>query len=574
MPPDFFIRGIIMVQALYQDWLKLTQNDPAAQEELRAIAGDEAAINDRFYRELSFGTAGMRGVLGAGTNRMNHYNVRRATQGLASYILENKEEGGVLVGYDSRRMSPEFALETALNLAAAGVQAYLFDALRPVALVSFGLRYLGCAAGVVITASHNPKEYNGYKVYWRDGGQLPPDRADAVTASIQKTPYTQAASITKEEAIAKGLLQIVGPEIDEAYYAMVLGLRVNPALGETAGGDVKIVYTPLNGSGAVPVCETLKRAGYTDVQVVEAQRAPDPDFTTVGVPNPENQAAFKLALELAEAQGADLVFATDPDCDRVGVAAKKEDGSYVLLSGNQIGCLLCNYILSAHVAAGTLPKNGAVVKSIVSTQLAQKIAAHYGATCFDVLTGFKFIAEKIQEFEDTGSHTFLFGFEESFGFLSGTQVRDKDGVNAALLLAEMALTFKKQGLTLYQGLMELYGKFGFGAENVTSFVFEGADGAAKMANAMKTLRADPPKALGGCAVAEVRDFLTGYLNYPKSDVLYFVLGGGSWACVRPSGTEPKIKLYVNFIGQTNEQAADMAKAVGDSLKDALNAALN
>lgn len=560
-------------QQMYDKWLEIFQEDEALVKELTAIKEDEKEIEDRFYTELSFGTAGMRGVLGAGTNRMNVYVVRRASQGLADFILEaGMQNQGVAIGYDSRRMSAEFALETALTLCKNGIKAYLFDALRPVALLSFAVRHLGAAAGVVITASHNPKQYNGYKVYWQDGGQLPPERADAVQKAIRALEFAPMQPMDKQEALDKGLLTYIGKEIDEAYYDMVLGLRISPELGIESGKELKIVYTPLNGSGAVPVCETLKRAGFSDVTTVPEQTAPDPEFTTVGVPNPENQGAFELALKLADEKGADLVFATDPDCDRVGVAVNTGE-KYLLLTGNQIGCLLTHYIIEGLFESGRLPKNGAIVKSIVSTNLANIIAGQFGVETFDVLTGFKFIGEKIQQFLDTGSHSFLLGFEESFGYLSGSDVRDKDGVNASLLLAECALWHKKHGRTLYEGLCALYDRFGWGAEDVSSFVCTGSGGAAQMAQAMADLRANPPKAFGKTEIVRVRDYLHGCDGLPASNVLYFELGGGSWVCVRPSGTEPKIKLYVNVIAKTKEDSAAMLADVSASAKDMMKTAL-
>ena len=560
-------------QQMYRHWLDVFQNDPAVMAELTAIAGDEKEIEDRFYTELSFGTAGMRGVLGAGANRMNQYVVRRATQGLADFIHKaGMAPMGVAIGYDSRRMSPEFALDTALTLCANGIHAYLFDALRPVALLSFAVRHLGAAAGVVITASHNPKQYNGYKVYWQDGGQLPPERADAVQKAIRALDFAPMTPMNRQEALDRGLLTYIGSEIDEAYYDMVLQLRIQPELGRRYGDTLKIVYTPLNGSGAVPVTQTLARAGFSDVSTVPEQTAPDPDFTTVGVPNPENKDAFALALRLADQKGADLVFATDPDCDRVGVAVNTGE-TYLLLTGNQIGCLLTHYIIEGLSEAGRLPKNGAIVKSIVSTDLARIIAESFGVASFDVLTGFKFIGEKIQQFLDTGSHTFLLGFEESFGYLSGCDVRDKDGVNAALLLAECALWHKRQGRTLYQGLCALYDRFGWGAEAVSSFVCTGADGAAQMARAMQRLRAETPADFGGKPVTRVRDYLNGWDGLPASNVLYYELGGGSWVCVRPSGTEPKIKLYVNVIAPTQEDSLRLLEQVRQGAGEMMQAAL-
>ncbi|MBQ2816679.1 MAG: phospho-sugar mutase [Clostridia bacterium] len=558
----------------YESWLKIFENDQETVAELKAIAGDEKEIEDRFYTDLSFGTAGMRGVLGAGTNRMNKYNIRRATQGLANFIIKGGyQNDGVAIGYDSRRMSTEFALETALTLAKNGIKAYLYDALRPVALLSFAVRHLKCIAGVVITASHNPKQYNGYKVYWRDGGQLPPERADEVLACIREVSYEGLEPMDEKEAIEKGLLVSIGSDIDEEYYKMVLGLGIQSELCKERGSEISIVYTPLNGSGNVPVREVLKRAGFTNVFVVAQQENPDPEFTTVGVPNPENRDAFKLALELAESKQADLVFATDPDCDRVGVAAKTAQGDYVLLSGNQIGCLLAQYIFEGLKELGRLPENGAIVKSIVSTELARIIADDFNVTTFNVLTGFKFIGEKIEQFLTSGSHSYLLGFEESYGYLSGVEVRDKDGVNASLLLAECALWHKTKGRTLYEGLCAIYDKYGWGLESVKSYALAGVDGAATMKKVMKYLRDKPASEFAGVKVLNVKDYLEGIDGLPKSDVLYYELLGGSWVCVRPSGTEPKIKLYINVIEKTRESAENALPAIMASADAMMNAAI-
>jgi len=434
-------------QERYQAWLRDFAEDQATVAELRAIAGDQAEIEDRFYTDLSFGTAGMRGVLGAGSNRMNIYTVRRATRGLANYInLDPSQHAmGVVIAYDSRRMSPEFAREAALVLCAQGIKAYLFESLRPVPVLSFAVRELRAVAGVVITASHNPPQYNGYKVYWEDGAQLPPDRADNVLACIRAASYADALPMPEAEAVGAGLLAMVGKEIDDAYIAKVRTLSMQPELMAAEGKHLKIVYTPLHGSGNLPVRRILREIGIEGVMVVPEQELPDPDFSTIRVPNPEDPEAFALAMALADREGADCVFGTDPDCDRVGVAVKDARGEYQLLSGNQIGCLLLYYILISRRERGMLPANGAVVKSIVSTELARAIADDFGVKVFDVLTGFKFIAEKIQEFEETGAFAFLFGFEESYGYLSSTFVRDKDGVNASMLIAEAAAWATSQG---------------------------------------------------------------------------------------------------------------------------------
>lgn len=561
------------VQQSYAQWLKDFASDPETVAELESIRGNDAEIEDRFYTELSFGTAGMRGVLGAGTNRMNRYNVRRATKGLAAYLhtQPGAAERGVVIAYDSRRCSDLFARETAQVLCQEGVKAYLFDALRPVPILSYAVRHLGAAAGVVITASHNPPQYNGYKVYGEDGAQLGPEAAAGVTSFIRATPYTACVLMDMEEAKAKGLLHIIGnKEVDDDYIAQVKTLCVNPEMLAREGGSLSIVYTPLHGSGNVPVRRILKEVGITHVSVVKEQELPDPNFSTLKVPNPEDPSAFTLAMKLADEVGADVIFGTDPDCDRLGVAVRDKEGKFQLLTGNQIGCVLLHYILSSRKAQGTLPANGAAVKSIVSTSLANRICKDYGVEMFETLTGFKFIGEKIQQFQDTGSHTFLFGFEESYGFLSSTFVRDKDGVNASLLIAELAASCKAQGITLYDRLQEIFARYGTFVEKVVSTTLPGKDGVARMQQIMKDLRAEAPKEIGGLKVTAVRDYLRGVrvengvetpTGLPTSDVLYFELEGGNWVCVRPSGTEPKIKLYVN----TNHKRPETAHALNETL---------
>lgn len=561
------------VQQSYAQWLKDFASDPETVAELESIRGNDAEIEDRFYTELSFGTAGMRSVLGAGTNRMNRYNVRRATKGLAAYLhtQPGAAERGVVIAYDSRRCSDLFARETAQVLCQEGVKAYLFDALRPVPILSYAVRHLGAAAGVVITASHNPPQYNGYKVYGEDGAQLGPEAAAGVTSFIRATPYTACVLMDMEEAKAKGLLHIIGnKEVDDDYIAQVKTLCVNPEMLAREGGSLSIVYTPLHGSGNVPVRRILKEVGITHVSVVKEQELPDPNFSTLKVPNPEDPAAFTLAMKLADEVGADVIFGTDPDCDRLGVAVRDKEGKFQLLTGNQIGCVLLHYILSSRKAQGTLPANGAAVKSIVSTSLANRICEDYGVEMFETLTGFKFIGEKIQQFQDTGSHTFLFGFEESYGFLSSTFVRDKDGVNASLLIAELAASCKAQGITLYDRLQEIFARYGTFVEKVVSTTLPGKDGVVRMQQIMKDLRAEAPKEIGGLKVTAVRDYLRGVrvengvetpTGLPTSDVLYFELEGGNWVCVRPSGTEPKIKLYVN----TNHKRPETAHALNETL---------
>ena len=559
----------------YQSWLTRFSADRETMGELQTIAENEKEIEDRFYTELAFGTGGLRGVLGMGTNRMNIYNVRRATMGLAKYLIAQGIQGqGVVVAFDSRIKSDVFARETALTLAAAGIKAYLFDSLRPVPVLSFAVRHLKTAAGVIVTASHNPPQYNGYKVYGADGAQLAPEAADEVTAYIRALTYEECLPMAEAEASAKGLLQIVGNhEVDDAYIEMVKTLSLRPELLKKRGGELNIVYTPLHGSGNVPVRRLLKELGVTHVTVVPEQEKPDGRFPTVTAPNPEDPAAFHLAIPLAEQVGATVVFGTDPDCDRLGAAVRDGQGRFHTLTGNQIACLMLSHILKSRKESGTLPANGAVVKSVVSTELARAICQDYGVEMIEVLTGFKFIGEKIQQFEETGEHTFLFGFEESFGYLSGTQVRDKDGVNASLLLCEAACACMERGETLYDALQALYRKYGYFKERGVSVTLPGKDGVVKMQGIMERLRQNPPQALAGIAVTAVRDFARSVrvekgvetaLNFPKSNVLYFELTGGNWVCIRPSGTEPKIKLYIASRGDSEAAAA--------ALNDALTAA--
>ncbi len=564
----------------YKAWLTRFQADKDTVAELEAIAGDKKEIEDRFYTELSFGTAGMRGVLGAGLNRMNVYNVRRASKGLALYVkAHGGEKRGVVIAYDSRRLSDVFAKQTALTLAREGVKAYLFDSLRPVPVLSYAVRHLSAAAGVVITASHNPPKYNGYKVYAEDGAQLSPEDAAEVTKYIRSLRFEDCLPMDEKEALDKGLLQIIGDrEVDTDYIAMIKKLALRPDLLEKEGKNLKIVYTPLHGSGNVPVRRMLKELGVTHVSVVPEQEAPNPDFPTVTAPNPEDPAAFRYAIPLADKVGATVVFGTDPDCDRMGVAVRDKEGVFHTLTGNQIGCLLLSHVLESRKANGTLPQNGAVVKSIVSTEMARALCDDYHVRLFDVLTGFKFIGEKIQQFEETGEYTFLFGFEESFGYLSGTSVRDKDGVNASLLLCEAACAAMAEKTTLYDKLNALFKRYGWYVEKVVSVTLPGKDGVTKMKEIMSSLRENAPEEIGGLNVLAVRDYLKGVrttkngaekLDTPPSDVLYFELEDGNWVCVRPSGTEPKIKLYVNTRAQSSEKSEALNERLRASAQELL-----
>ncbi len=569
----------------YEQWLKDFADDRETVDELLSIRNDDKEIEDRFYTDLSFGTAGLRGVIGAGSNRMNCYVVRRATQALARYILSapGQAERGVVIAYDSRRFSDRFARQAALVLCRMGVKVYLFESLRPVPMLSFAVRHLKAIAGIVITASHNPAQYNGYKVYWEDGGQMPPERADKILELIRQTTYQESLPMDEDKALASGLLQIIGKDVDDAYMACVESLAISPELDREMGDRLTIVYTPLHGSGNMPVRRALADMGFTRVFVVPEQEKPDPTFHTVRVPNPEDPAAFELALELQKKVHADLVFGTDPDCDRVGIAVLDGEGRVRALSGNQIGCLLLHYILDRRRANGTLPKNAAAVKSIVSTELARAICEDYGCAMVETLTGFKFIAEKIEQFTETGEHTFVFGFEESCGYLSGTEVRDKDGVNASLLIAETAAWYKKQNMTLYDALEAIYKKYGYYDSRVTSFALSGKDGLQKMGALMRDLREKVPSEFAGKRVLAVRDYLrgervdsqgrVGALEQGKSDVLYYELEDGAWICVRPSGTEPKVKLYVNAMSASHEETERQLQTLSDAAVDCLNSLL-
>ena len=553
-------------QENYQKWVDFADLPDYLRQDL--INMDEKTKEDAFYTNLEFGTAGMRGLIGAGTNRINIYVVRQATEGLARLIESkggNEKERGVAIAYDSRHFSPEFAFESAAVLAKHGIKSYVFESLRPTPELSFAVRHLNCFAGIMVTASHNPAPFNGYKVYGEDGGQMPPHDADALTTYIRAIENPFAVEVADVEAEkASGLIEVIGEAVDAEYLKEVKDVNINPALIEEFGKDMKIVYTPLHGTGEMLARRALAQAGFDSVQVVEAQATADPDFSTVKSPNPESQAAFALAEELGRQVGADVLVATDPDADRVGVEVLQKDGSYLNLSGNQIGAIMAKYILEAHKNAGTLPENAALCKSIVSTDLVTKIAESYGATMFNVLTGFKFIAEKIQEFEEKHNHTYMMGFEESFGYLIKPFVRDKDAIQAVLVVAELAAYYRSRGLTLADGIEEIYKEYGYYAEKTISVTLSGVDGAEQIKAIMAKFRNNAPKEWNATAITVVEDFkaqtataadgTVTNLTTPPSDVLKYTLADGSWIAVRPSGTEPKIKFYIAVVGESNEDS--------------------
>ncbi len=553
-------------QENYQKWVDFAELPDYLRQDLENM--DEKTKEDAFYTNLEFGTAGMRGLIGAGTNRINIYVVRQATEGLARLIESkggNEKERGVAIAYDSRHFSPEFAFESAAVLAKHGIKSYVFESLRPTPELSFAVRHLNCFAGIMVTASHNPAPFNGYKVYGEDGGQMPPHDADALTTYIRAIENPFAVEVADVEAEkASGLIEVIGEAVDVEYLKEVKDVNINPALIEEFGKDMKIVYTPLHGTGEMLARRALAQAGFDSVQVVEAQATADPDFSTVKSPNPESQAAFALAEELGRQVGADVLVATDPDADRVGVEVLQKDGSYLNLSGNQIGAIMAKYILEAHKNAGTLPENAALCKSIVSTDLVTKIAESYGATMFNVLTGFKFIAEKIQEFEEKHNHTYMMGFEESFGYLIKPFVRDKDAIQAVLVVAELAAYYRSRSLTLADGIEEIYKEYGYYAEKTISVTLSGVDGAEQIKAIMAKFRNNAPKEWNATAITVVEDFkaqtataadgTVTNLTTPPSDVLKYTLADGSWIAVRPSGTEPKIKFYIAVVGETNEES--------------------
>ncbi|MCL2839150.1 MAG: phospho-sugar mutase [Defluviitaleaceae bacterium] len=566
-------------KAVYEKWLTDPNIDEGTKQELAHIKSDTKEIEDRFFKELEFGTGGMRGVLGAGTNRLNIYTVRRATQGLANYILASdayKPGMGVAIAHDCRRMSPEFSTEAALVLNANGIKTYTFESLRPTPLLSFAVRELGCVSGIVVTASHNPPEYNGYKVYWSDGGQCPYPRDEAIIAEVNKiTDFSMVKTMKKAKAMAKGLFNIASSTVDDTFITHVKNQCLNPEI--IPESDIKIVFTPLHGAGNESVQRTLKEVGFKNVYVVKAQESPDGNFPTVSYPNPEDRAAFTLALELAKEKDGDIVIATDPDCDRVGVAVKDGD-DYALLTGNMTGVLLTEYMVTQMKAKNKLPDNGVIISTIVSTNMTRAIAEANHLAYMEVLTGFKYIGEKIKAFEETGSHTYILGFEESYGYLTGTYARDKDAVAASLLICEAAAFYRKQGLSLKDVLNNMYEKYGMYKETIEAITLKGVDGLQQIAKIMEALREVPPTAIGGSKVIEARDYkhrtiknlVTGAVDpatLPVSDVLYFATEDGSWACVRPSGTEPKIKLYFGAKLPTGATSADADNKLAEMIKD-------
>ena len=569
---------------VYQEWLESPYFDEETKAELRGIAGDDKEIKERFYAELEFGTAGLRGIIGAGTNRMNVYTVRKATQGLANYIASvNAQARGVAIAYDSRRMSPEFADVAALCLAANGIKAYVFESLRPTPELSFAVRTLHCIAGINITASHNPPEYNGYKVYWEDGAQITPPHDTGIMAEVKAvTDYAKVYTMEKKEAEEKGLYQVIGKDIDDLYIEALKSQVIHQDAIDAEKDQLKIVYSPLHGTGNIPARRVLKELGFTNVHVVKEQELPDGNFPTVSYPNPEADEAITLGLTLAKEIDADLVLATDPDADRLGVRVKDKDGIYHTLTGNMSGCLLEEYELSQRkAAAGKLPEDGAVVSTIVTTNMAGAIARAYGLRFIEVLTGFKYIGQQILGFEESGKGTYLFGFEESYGCLIGTHARDKDAIVATMALCEAAAYYKTQGKTLWDAMIDMYEKYGYYKDDIQSITLKGIEGLEKIQSILETLRKNPPAKIGGYQVTSARDYkldtvrnmATGEITetgLPKSNVLYYDLTDDAWLCVRPSGTEPKVKFYYGVKGTSLADADEKSKALGEKVLEMIH----
>lgn len=566
-------------QKRYREWLENDYFDADTKAELTAIKENDNEIKERFYKDLEFGTAGLRGVIGAGTNRMNIYTVRKATQGLANYILKNGAEGrGVAIAYDSRRMSPEFADESALCLAANGIKAYVFESLRPTPELSFAVRKLNCIAGINITASHNPPEYNGYKVYWEDGAQITPPHDTGIMAEVEAvTDYATVKTMSLEAAKEAGLYEVIGEAVDDAYMEELKKQVIHQDAINQMNKDLKIVYSPLHGTGNIPVRRILKELGFENVYVVKEQELPDGNFPTVSYPNPEAKEAFELGLKLAKDVDADLVLATDPDADRLGVYVKDtKSGEYKVLTGNMSGCLLADYEISQTKAVKGLPKDGCLIKSIVTSNMAKAIAESYGVKLIDVLTGFKFIGQQILEFEKTGIGTYLFGFEESYGCLIGTYARDKDAIVATMALCEAAAYYKTLGKTLWDAMIDMYEKYGYYKDDIQSITLKGIEGLEKIQNILETLRKEPPAEIGGYGVQRARDYKAGTIKdlrtgetsdtgLPASNVLYYELENDAWVCVRPSGTEPKVKFYYGIKGNSLENADEISAKMGASV---------
>ena len=559
----------------YEEWLENPYFDEATKSELKNIAEDEKEIEERFYRDLEFGTGGLRGIIGAGTNRMNIYTVRKATQGLSNFILKEKaEKKGVAIAFDSRNMSPEFAEEAALCLAANGIKAYIFPSLRPTPMLSFALRELGCTAGIVVTASHNPPEYNGYKVYWEDGAQITYPKDEQIIGEVNGvTDYAKVKTMSREEAEKAGLYQVIGSEIDDKYIEALKSLAIHPEIIRQEAQNLKIVYTPLHGTGNIPVRRILKELGFEKVYVVKEQELPDGNFPTVSYPKKKKKNAFRLALELAKEVDADIVLATDPDADRLGVYAKDgKTGEYMSFTGNMSGMLILEYILSQRKALGTLPENGAVVTTIVSGKMSKEITKEYGMTLIETLTGFKYIGEQIKFFEQSGSHEYVFGYEESYGCLVGTHARDKDAVVAVMALCEVAAYCRHQGITLCDQMETLFKKYGYYKEGLCTVTLKGQEGAKKIQSMMEQIRTNVPDAVGGLKVLRFRDYRENIIRdcgtgeetatgLPKSNVLYFELENDAWCCIRPSGTEPKIKFYIGVKGSDDADAQEKLDAL-------------
>ena len=549
----------------YNEWLSNPYFDEATRKELEVLKDNDKEIRERFYKDLEFGTGGLRGILGAGINRMNIYTIRRATQGLANYIISQKGESkGVAIAYDSRRMSPQFALQSALCLAANNIKAYLFDSLRPTPELSYAVRELGCIAGIVITASHNPPEYNGYKVYWEDGAQITSPKDVEIIREVNAIKdFSGAKTMSGEEAIKQGLLRIIGEEIDEKYIKSLKKLVINPI--DEAEKSINIVYTPLHGSGNIPARRILHELGFKNIHVVPEQEYPDSEFSTVGYPNPENPAVFELGIKLAEKVNGDIILATDPDADRLGVQVRDNKGEFVLFNGNMTGALIAEYVFSQRSKKGLLSKNSTLIKTIVSGNISDRIAKEYDATLIEVLTGFKYIGEQIKNFEETGSNEFIFGYEESYGYLIGTHARDKDAIVSVMILCEAAAYYKSQGITLYEQMENIFRKYGYYEEKTVSVTLEGIEGMEKIKSIMEEYRKNPPKSAGDYQILKCRDYMTDTITdtktgkvtptgLPKSDVLYYDMNDDAWCAIRPSGTEPKIKFYFGVKGDSKEDA--------------------